>query len=96
MTTPTHFHKHIYEICDGALEWFYFGNYSELIFIGEQESSVEANPLCLCASTQYLISPISRQAVQSMKGSTIYRVCLSPLGRTEIGPKPALERGHDS
>lgn len=77
VTAPAHFHKHVYQICGGAPEWFHFGNYGELIFIGEQEGSLEASPLCLCASAQYLISAIYRQAVHSMKDSTIYRVPLT-------------------
>lgn len=77
VTTPAHFHKHVYQICDEVLKWFHFGNYGELIFIGEQEGSLEANPLCLCAGAQYLISDINRQAVHSMKGSTSYRVPLT-------------------
>lgn len=83
VTTPIHFHKHVFQIHDEALEEFYFGNYSKLIFIGEQEGSLEASLLCLCACARYLISAVSRQAVQSMKGCTICRVCLSPPGRTQ-------------
>lgn len=77
MTTPAHFHKHVHQICDEVLEWFHFGNYDELIFIGEQEGSLEASPLRLCAGAQYLIRAVNRQAVHSTKGSTIYRVPLT-------------------
>lgn len=90
VTTPIHFHKHVYQIYDEALEEFYFGNYSKLIFIGEQEGSLEASLLCLCACARYLISAVSRQAVQSMKGCTICSVPLTT--RQDSAPSLLLKR----
>lgn len=91
MTALAHFHKHVHQICDEALEWFHFDNYSELIFIGEQEGSLEASPLCLYAGAQYLISAINRQAVHSIKGSTIYRVSLTTGQGCRLAPRPLLK-----